>query len=50
MVKIKQDCAIMIDQIRAIDNRRLIKKSGDLPNNLIEKVKDNIKIIFNLEN
>ena len=46
--KVKEDCDIMIDQIRAIDNRRLIKKVGDLPADLCEKVKENISIIFDL--
>ena len=46
--KVKEDCDIMIDQIRAIDNRRLIKKVGDLPVDLSEKVKENISIIFDL--
>ena len=44
-----QNCDIMIDQIRAIDNKRLVKKVGDLPKNLIEHVKDNIMIIIDLE-
>ena len=42
-------CDIMIDQIRAIDNKRLIKKIGDLPVDLIEKVKENIQIVLDLE-
>lgn len=46
--KVKKDCDIMIDQIRAIDNSRLIKKVGDLPASLNEKVKENISIIFDL--
>jgi mRNA interferase MazF len=46
--KVKEDCDVMIDQIRAIDNRRLIKKVGDLPIDLSEKVKENISIIFDL--
>lgn len=46
---IHQDCDIMIDQIRAIDNTRLIKKVGNLPENLIELVKENIMIIIDLE-
>ncbi len=44
-----ENCDIMIDQIRAIDNTRLIKKIGKIPQNLIDKVKENIKIILDLE-
>ena len=44
-----QDCDIMIDQLRAIDNGRLVKKVGNLPTNLIDIVKENIKIIIDLE-
>jgi mRNA interferase MazF len=44
-----QDCDVMIDQIRAIDNNRLIKKVGDLPQKLIETVKENLMIIIDLE-
>jgi mRNA interferase MazF len=43
-----QDCDIMIDQIRAIDNQRLIKKIGNLPNHLVEQVKENILIILDI--
>lgn len=46
---LKQDCDIMIDQIRAIDNRRLTKRIGSLPNKLIDKVKDNLMIVLDLE-
>ncbi len=48
MANIQQDCDIMIDQIRAIDNKRLVKKIGDLPSDLIEKVKENIMIVIDL--
>ena len=44
-----QDCDIMIDQVRAIDNKRLIKKTGKLPKELIESVKDNLKVMIDLE-
>jgi len=39
----------MIDQIRAIDNNRLIKKVGSLTNDLTGKVKENLQIIIDLE-
>jgi len=48
-VKMQQDSDIMIDQIRAIDNNRLIKKVGVLPKDIIELVKENINIILDLE-
>jgi mRNA interferase MazF len=44
-----QDCDVMIDQIRTIDNKRLIKKVGDLPKKLIETLKENLMIIIDLE-
>jgi len=43
-----QDCDIMIDQMRAIDNKRLIKKMGSLPWQLVEQVKENILIILDI--
>ncbi|MBU3927427.1 MAG: type II toxin-antitoxin system PemK/MazF family toxin [Bacteroidetes bacterium] len=44
-----QPCDIMIDQLRAIDNNRLIKKIGSLPVEIIEMVKENLVIIMDLE-
>ena len=44
-----QDCDVMIDQIRAIDSKRLIKKIGNLPQHLIQQVKENILIIFDFD-
>jgi mRNA interferase MazF len=49
MAKLQYDCDIMIDQMRAIDNKRLIKKIGDLPAELTEKVKENLMITLDLE-
>lgn len=39
---------IMIDQIRAIDNKRLIEKIGQLSQKQAKKVKINIDIVFDL--
>jgi mRNA interferase MazF len=49
MANLRENCDIMIDQIRAIDNKRLIKKIGDLPVSLIEQIKENILIILDIE-
>lgn len=43
-----QDCDIMMDQIRSVDNKRLIKKIGLIPKNLQVKVKENIEILFDI--
>lgn len=43
------ECDIMIDQIQVITTNRLIQKSGELPAELIEKVKENILISLDLE-
>jgi len=49
MANLNQDCDILIDQIRAIDNKRLVKRVGNLPAQLIQHVKENILIILDLE-
>lgn len=49
MANLHENCDIMIDQIRAIDNKRLIKKVGKLPTELIVKIKENISIIIDME-
>lgn len=49
MANLHQDCDVMLDQIRTIDNKRLINKVGNLPKDLIERIKENIKIIIDLE-
>ncbi|NCP83379.1 MAG: type II toxin-antitoxin system PemK/MazF family toxin [Bacteroidetes bacterium] len=46
---VHQDCDIMIDQLRAIDNKRLINKVGNLPLELAEIVKDNLMIVFDID-
>jgi mRNA interferase MazF len=49
VAKVKEDCDVMIDQMRAIDNARLIKKIGELPENLALKVKENIRIVLDFD-
>jgi len=44
----KEDCDIMMDQVRAIDNRRMVKKVGSLPGVLSERVRENLLIILDL--
>lgn len=44
--KLKEDCDIMIDQIRAIDNKRLLKKIGELNQDQIELIKTNLSIVL----
>ena len=46
---LNEECDIMIDQIRAIDNKRLIKKIGLAPTDVLEKIKENLRIVFDLE-
>jgi mRNA interferase MazF len=43
---LKGNCDIMIDQVRAIDNKRLIRKLGELPESLSNKVKENLAVIL----
>jgi mRNA interferase MazF len=45
---LKENCDIMIDQVRAIDNKRLIKKIGELPDILSKQVKENLAIVLDL--
>ena len=49
MANVQDNCDIMIDQIRAIDNKRLIKMIGKLPNDLIKKINENIKIVLDFD-
>ena len=49
MANLHENCDVMIDQIRAINNKRLIKKVGNLPVELIDNIKENISIIIDLD-
>jgi len=46
---LKENCDIMIDQVRAIDNKRLVKKVGEIDSETADKVRENLKIILDLE-
>ena len=48
MASLDKDCDILTDQIRSIDNRRLIKKMGSLPESTSEILKKNISIVLDL--
>ncbi len=49
MANLNQECDILIDHLRAIDNRRLIKKIGMLPDSLIHITRENLKIVLDLD-
>ena len=49
MANLDKDCDIMIDQIRSIDNKRLISKIGALAKYQIDLIKENIQIILDFE-
>jgi mRNA interferase MazF len=49
MSNVSENCDIMLDQIRAIDNKRLIKKMGSLTFEQMELVKENLKKVLDLE-
>lgn len=46
---LEKDSDVMIDQIRAIDNNRLLNKIGVLSESKIKKIKENLKIILDLD-
>jgi mRNA interferase MazF len=45
---VKTDCDIMVDQIRAIDNKRLLKRIGLLSQQQIAALISNLKIVLDL--
>jgi mRNA interferase MazF len=42
------DCEVMIDQGRAIDNRRLRRRLGSLPPGLMREVKEKLRRLLDL--
>ncbi len=48
VANLSENSDIIIDQIRAIDNKRLIRRIGTLPENLSVLAKQNLKVIMDL--
>ena len=48
--KLKKDSKVLLNQIRAIDKKRLIRKISQLDNEVIKKINDAIKINLDLDN
>jgi mRNA interferase MazF len=46
--QLDKESDVLVDQIRAIDNRRLIKKIGKLKKDQAISLKENIKIVLDL--
>ena len=46
---LKEDCDVMIDQLRAIDNKRLVKKIGEVDSDTADKIRENLKIVLDLD-
>jgi mRNA interferase MazF len=45
---LEQDSEVMFDQIRAIDNKRLVKKLGIISNSKIKTIQENLRIVLDL--
>ena len=48
MARLKEDCDVMIDQIRAIDNKRFVKRVGELSPEIGEQIKNNIAAVLDM--
>lgn len=46
---LKEDCDIMVDQVRAIDNKRLLKKVGEVDSATANKLRENLSIVLDLD-
>lgn len=46
---LKENCDIMIDQVTAIDNKRLVKKVGVVDTYTADKVRENLRIVLDLD-
>ena len=43
-----QDCEVMIDQSRAIDNRRFARRLGNLPDSILREVEEKLRALVEL--
>ncbi len=43
-----EDCEVMIDQNRSIDNRRFITEIGKLPNSILREIKEKLRLLGSL--
>ncbi|MEP7267197.1 MAG: type II toxin-antitoxin system PemK/MazF family toxin [Saprospiraceae bacterium] len=48
-IGLDKQSTILIDQIRAIDNSRFLKYIGNLPNHLVDQVREGLIQVLNLE-
>lgn len=48
VANVKEECDILIDQLRAIDNKRLVRRVGKLPEETANKVRENILIVLDI--
>lgn len=48
MAGLEEPSSVMIDQLRAIDNKRMLHKVGKLPTPVVEKIKQNIRLVMDL--
>lgn len=46
--RLKEDCDVMIDQVRAIDNKRLLKKIGELNQEQAALIRANLCIVLDV--
>jgi mRNA interferase MazF len=44
----REDCEVMVDQSRAIDNRRLVRRLKPLPRSILAEVTDKLRMLGEL--
>ena len=46
---LKENCDIMIDQVRSIDNKRLVKRLGTVDSVTANTIRENLRIVMDLD-